>query len=883
MTSSNQLSQDFAFFIHHSADSRTLTTPDNLERTCSICLNLLTTFPSARDAIFDYFNSLIRVGVHCFIQNVSLVANVSDLLTTIESKLISLATQSESWANILVQWSIDQLFDLTVRYANEANIKKCETLDDRIHLWTQCQAAMVLIKICSACIIHDSTTANNALNKYLEASIRSRPAFDWVTVSLSLRCGQTLISHLIQLSLQEASQFQIIHGVRSVYAVWSSLEIIAEQEPQIFHQVLTKQIQSLLASDDIQKHVSILQLIQMISVVTTGPLCDIVYYSLYRSLNVLNLRRLCSSVRQTKSIDIQQLTNEFLSGLLRVRTDAFQIIQFILSFIHEEIPADQDEIELTLHHSCKHILQQLCHECHYKFRLQKDNQKPSIPILSTLRLSFDYFLDLLNYTKHPQKTQLINDLCFNIALYNGDETMIKYVQYIFTRPTAIDILQDVYLEFEYYHSNCVRDSLNLIFEQDDSSKVTICLENLLKLLSIDERTFSNSRSIHSIIWSLITHFSRFLSENTVDYHLICQIFLQLHCYSTLPSYEHILQLACSFTDVHMKIIEDNDENLVDNLLLWRDTLWNFLRFNNHDFRLFTMITLIDVIVPKLSPFDKVDDMSTTRRMMDVSSSLLEQNLSVNNMISNRVPSRSFKKNFTTDRWIKIPIQHLDQYIILMADVFNELVSNENSQKSQLVLSLATSLIDNILPDSTIDSQFDDDQYKTPNERNLALIRRLDDQPFVWILFEMIATDSTAFHLCMPIVRCLLCALIVQWENFRGEDRAKTFVKQLTLSTNLIILLKKARFLPSPLNEIYELFPFITAYDCFTLLLNIWSYLKQNQQISQTRLLPTSQSTIARDSIYFDPIRYVIQKNIADVGPIAEHFLHLQLQNTVSIS
>jgi hypothetical protein len=82
-----------------------------------------------------------------------------------------------------------------------------------------------------------------------------------------------------------------------------------------------------------------------------------------------------------------------------------------------------------------------------------------------------------------------------------------------------------------------------------------------------------------------------------------------------------------------------------------------------------------------------------------------------------------------------------------------------------------------------------------------------------------------------------------------------------------------------LNEIYELFPFITAYDCFTLLLNIWNYLKQNQQILATKL----QQTIVRDSLYYDPIRYVIQKNIADVGHIAEHFLHLQLQTTVSIS
>lgn len=53
-------------------------------------------------------------------------------------------------------------------------------------------------------------------------------------------------------------------------------------------------------------------------------------------------------------------------------------------------------------------------------------------------------------------------------------------------------------------------------------------------------------------------------------------------------------------------------------------------------------------------------------------------------------------------------------------------------------------------------------------------------------------DGNAFQLCLPIVRCLLSALIVQWENLRGEDRAKTYLKQLTLSTNLIILLKKVK-------------------------------------------------------------------------------------------
>jgi hypothetical protein len=50
----------------------------------------------------------------------------------------------------------------------------------------------------------------------------------------------------------------------------------------------------------------------------------------------------------------------------------------------------------------------------------------------------------------------------------------------------------------------------------------------------------------------------------------------------------------------MNIIENNEENLFDQLLLWRDSLLNFIHFNNLDFDLFILITLIDFLIPKLS-------------------------------------------------------------------------------------------------------------------------------------------------------------------------------------------------------------------------------------------------------------------------------------------
>jgi hypothetical protein len=156
----------------------------------------------------------------------------------------------------------------------------------------------------------------------------------------------------------------------------------------------------------------------------------------------------------------------------------------------------------------------------------------------------------------------------------------------------------------------------VIFEENNPSKVTACLENLLQLVLLDERWPSNkfvrcsrsvpirmpisSQSIQSIIWSLTDHLTRLLSDNSTNYNLILQILLELNCYPIQPTYEQILHLAASFTDIHMKIIEEDDADLIDHLLLWRDALLNVIHFNNQEFQLFVITTLIDFLIPKLT-------------------------------------------------------------------------------------------------------------------------------------------------------------------------------------------------------------------------------------------------------------------------------------------
>ncbi|CAF1143300.1 unnamed protein product, partial [Didymodactylos carnosus] len=290
---------------------------------------------------------------------------------------------------------------------------------------------------------------------------------------------------------------------------------------------------------------------------------------------------------------------------------------------------------------------------------------------------------------------------------------------------------------------------------------------------------------------------------------------------------------------------------------------NWIQFRNYEFNLFISIALVDVVVPKISSFDKIDDIVNQRLTGDSSVSLYEQNMNDATRTA-RAFKRKFSQAFTNgtsggfnEKTLKIPHQFQEEYIILMTSVFNELDLADSQQQPttnhNLLLNIAQTLIDNILPDSTMDIHFDD-------EINLALVRRLEDQPLVWNLLEIVSSDSNSFHLCLPLVRCILSSLIVQWENLR-EERAKLYNRLLSLSTNLLVLLRKARYLPSPLNDIYELFPYISTYDCYMLMLNTWNYLKQQQYplIDNSRLKQQ-----IREPQFIDPIRFVIQKNIQDM-------------------
>jgi hypothetical protein len=76
----------------------------------------------------------------------------------------------------------------------------------------------------------------------------------------------------------------------------------------------------------------------------------VVYVRLFDKLKllILNSKIIFFSFEKNKQNLFQRLTTEFLSGLKRVQTDAFQIIQFILSFIHDEISAGKIPMSMII-------------------------------------------------------------------------------------------------------------------------------------------------------------------------------------------------------------------------------------------------------------------------------------------------------------------------------------------------------------------------------------------------------------------------------------------------------------------------------------------------------------------------------------------------------
>ncbi|XP_077869444.1 integrator complex subunit 5-like [Saccoglossus kowalevskii] len=225
---------------------------------------------------------------------------------------------------------------------------------------------------------------------------------------------------------------------------------------------------------------------------------------------------------------------------------------------------------------------------------------------------------------------------------------------------------------------------------------------------------------------------------------------------------------------------------------------------------------------------------------------------------------------------KIPPQpRLMQNIQSVLDVLylcgcdDRCVDGEISESS--ATTMAELLVDSICPDVTHAGVIwpDEEFMKYTVERDLHIKRSFEDNPILMHILKIIAKAKPILCKCTVLVYGLLATLINYWEANR-EKKSSLSPKKLHISSELVHCMALADFLPPSLGLVCELFYMLTPYEVFLLLMNIWTFMKENPPAEDCYLTKDKYGRRSRvfeavDAKYTKLLHSVLHHNIEMCG------------------
>ncbi|XP_070532208.1 integrator complex subunit 5-like [Ptychodera flava] len=191
--------------------------------------------------------------------------------------------------------------------------------------------------------------------------------------------------------------------------------------------------------------------------------------------------------------------------------------------------------------------------------------------------------------------------------------------------------------------------------------------------------------------------------------------------------------------------------------------------------------------------------------------------------------------------------------------------------------LALLLVELVCPDVIhAGTQWPEEEYmKYTIERDLHIRRAFEDNPILWELLRVVAKSKPTLCHCSVLVYALMSTLLVYWESNR-ESKASMSQHQLQNSARLVECMLLGDFLPSTLGQVGELFYLLTPYEVYLLLVNIWSFMKENSPSEESFSDKDSTGRPCRNFETVDPkftkiIHSTLHHNIETCGHLYPRF------------
>lgn len=154
----------------------------------------------------------------------------------------------------------------------------------------------------------------------------------------------------------------------------------------------------------------------------------------------------------------------------------------------------------------------------------------------------------------------------------------------------------------------------------------------------------------------------------------------------------------------------------------------------------------------------------------------------------------------------------------------------------------------------------DDALRVINERNLSILRKFEQVPPLWDLYELIG-QARCLKNCLVLVKALLAAHLALW----ASATTKSCPDKMISTSRLIPPLAQSGLVPKAFGLTVEVFPHLNSSEVFSVLSDIWQYLKDTNTNGTNENSPTPEERKAKAKTYLNRLRLFMCQHMP--GPL----------------
>jgi len=840
------------------ANNRTQVNP----QLSSTALHLLTHLPAAREAVLEYFGSVLdgmvsRYNPQQDRDQAAYSEDVSEMiLEDLSRVLLSLISNSPSpWAPIVSTWSLDCLGKLSTKWSSKVCGKQgggsSQLLHEKMSAWLGCNAARVLLDLAADCLakLMDSkvdTKMENTVDymmsdtescvaALLETSVKHTPHFDWVVAHIGSCFPHTVTHRVLSVGLKDfitASKegggevtLTKVPRLFSVVNILSHLATTHQTDLQTaVHSLLTS---SLTSTPPSSTHIATVPFLLSLSSLSPGvrraltsdlapllaPLLDRIplLYPSWTSLYFPSHNSLLSNITQ-----------------LLLSTDC-EGPRILLLLLQAGAETDQGVVGSTARIIMNNLLSDIFSQVHS----MPKHRTEEVAIFCGMTSSLSTIQEMLLVEDTFQlaaSTQLLSLFC----LHKGRSVsaqLLKFLVASCTKDQQLMVVVQLVSQLEQFHTNMVGEAVSTGL-RDKKIDMTVFLSNLTKLCQLDSGVSQSwVRGLVGCQGILVEHLVRpeltglvldlfrivpssdNMRVNTL--HKICHGFVQV-IFNTITTTNLTMEASSARISSCEKILLQ--------LCKQHCGLQISLRF------------LLDACLNSsycvwLGGEETDTDQCSVRQKQAVS--LLKDNHKFGVMPVQPLGSSTVFHAGTIGAGARGVAENKpvtkDQAEInrrTVAGVIMRLCESTGDQPGEGAKQLALMMVEIISPDIMYNGlPWPEEEFmKVTIERDLSITRLLTRHPITWTLLTMLAQARPALCYCSVLVRAVVAVSISHWAS-HVTSRLTDHPAQMDITRRVLELMAVGQFLPPQLSLVPQIMHIFDPFQLHCVLIDIWNFMK----------------------------------------------------------